>query len=117
MSATLTGSVIYCELCDFAPCYCAKQRNALATEFRGLTALTVRVTSNRLGSRGWRLSDTVHGRAVKSTTRNATPKRERSKVTTRKANAPIDTTRLARELALQDRKEAFARSLPSIHVA
>jgi len=42
-------------------------RNSIDTNFNGITALTVRVTSTRLGSRGWRLSDTTHGKAVRRT--------------------------------------------------
>ena len=42
-------------------------RNSIDTNFNGITALTVRATSTRLGSRGWRLSDTTHGKAVRRT--------------------------------------------------
>lgn len=42
-------------------------RHAIDTQFNGITALTVRATSNRLGSRGWRLHDTPNGRAAKRT--------------------------------------------------
>ena len=42
-------------------------RHTIDTQFNGITALTVRVTSNRLGSRGWRLHDTPNGRAIKRT--------------------------------------------------
>lgn len=40
-------------------------RHSIDTNFHGITALTVRATPTRLGSRGWRLSNTTHGRAVK----------------------------------------------------
>lgn len=57
-------------------------RNSIDTNFNGITALTVRVTSTRLGSRGWRLSDTTHGKAVRRTrprhaVKSNMPKRER----------------------------------------
>lgn len=92
-------------------------RNSIDTQFNGITALTVRVTSTRLGSRGWRLSDTTHGKAVRRTRpRHAVstnkPKRERV--------LPIlsdqEQERLARALALAERESNFRATLPSVHI-
>ena len=92
-------------------------RNSIDTQFNGITALTVRVTSTRLGSRGWRLSDTKQGKAVRRT-------RTRHAVTTNRPKVarvlPIlsdqEQERLARILALAERERDFRASLPSVHI-
>ena len=68
-------------------------RNSIDTHFNGITALTTRATSNRLGSRGWRLHDTPNGRAYKRT-RNGRVTSNRAKV---ERVLPVldDTTALA----------------------
>lgn len=53
-------------------------RHSMDTQFHGITALSVRVTDTRLGSRGWRLHDTPNGRALK----RVKAKRPRHAVTT-----------------------------------
>ena len=90
-------------------------RNSIDTNFNGISALTVRATSTRLGSRGWRLSDTSHGRAIRRT-RNG-------KVTSNKRVERILPTlsdeeqeRLARELSLAEREREFRATLPSVHI-
>lgn len=75
------------------------------------------VTSRRLGSAGWRLTDTKHGKAVRRTRpRHAVttnrPKVERVLPTLDEATQE----RLARELALADREQTFRATLPSIHL-
>lgn len=73
------------------------------------------VTSRRLGSAGWRLTDTKHGKAVR---------RKRHAVTTNKPRVERvlptldDATqeRLARALALAERERDFRASLPSVHI-
>ena len=75
------------------------------------------VTSRRLGSAGWRLTDTKHGKAVRKTRqRHAVtsnrPKVERVLPTLSEA----EQERLARELALADRQREFIATLPSIHL-
>jgi len=95
----------------------SNSRNSIDTQFNGITALTVRVTSTRLGSRGWRLSDTKQGKAVRRT-------RPRHAVTTNRPKVarvlPIlsdqEQERLARILALAERQSEFIASLPSIHL-
>lgn len=75
------------------------------------------VTSRRLGSAGWRLTDTKHGKAVRRT-------RQRHAVTTNRPKVErvlptLDEAtqeRLARELALADREQTFRATLPSIHL-
>jgi hypothetical protein len=92
-------------------------RDSIDTQFNGITALTVRVTSTRLGSRGWRLSDTTHGKAVRRT-------RPRHAVTTNRPKVarvlPIlsdqEQERLARTLALAEREQTFRATLPSVHI-
>ena len=68
-------------------------RNSIDTHFNGITELTTRATSNRLGSRGWRLHDTPNGRAYKRT-RNGRVTSNRAKV---ERVLPVldDTTALA----------------------
>jgi hypothetical protein len=92
-------------------------RDSIDTQFNGITALNVRVTSTRLGSRGWRLSDTTHGKAVRRT-------RPRHAVTTNKPKVervlPIlsdeEQERIARNLALAERAREFRATLPSVHI-
>lgn len=95
-------------------------RNSIDTHFHGITALTVRVTDTRLGSRGWRLHDTPNGRALK----RVKARRPRHAVTTNKPKVarvlPIlsdhEQERLARILALSERERDFRASLPSVHI-
>lgn len=95
-------------------------RNSIDTHFHGITALTSRVTDTRLGSRGWRLHDTPNGRAIK----RVKAKRPRHKVTTNKPKvarvlptlSDQEQERLARILALAERKRDFRASLPSVHI-
>jgi hypothetical protein len=95
----------------------SNSRNSIDTQFNGITALTVRVTSTRLGSRGWRLSDTTHGKAVHRT-------RRRHAVTTNMPKVervlPIlsdeEQERIARALALSEREREFRATLPSVHI-
>ena len=92
-------------------------RDSIDTQFNGITALNVRVTSTRLGSRGWRLSDTTHGKAVRRT-------RPRHAVTTNMPKVervlPIlsdeEQDRIARALALSEREREFRATLPSVHI-
>ena len=92
-------------------------RDSIDTQFNGITALNVRVTRTRLGSRGWRLSDTTHGKAVRRT-------RPRHAVTTNKPKVervlPIlsdeEQERIARALALSEREREFRATLPSVHI-
>jgi hypothetical protein len=75
------------------------------------------VTSRRLGSAGWRLTDTKHGKAVRRT-------RQRHAVTTNRPKVErvlptLDEAtqeRLARELALAEREQTFRATLPSVHI-
>jgi hypothetical protein len=92
-------------------------RNSIDTNFNGITALTVRATSTRLGSRGWRLSDTTHGKAVRRTrprhaVKTNMPKVERVLPTLDEATQE----RLARALALSEREREFRATLPSVHI-
>jgi len=95
----------------------SNSRNSIDTQFNGITALTVRVTSTRLGSRGWRLTDTTHGKAVRKTRQRHAVKTNRPKVA---RVLPIlsdqEQERLARILALSERQSDFRASLPSIHL-
>ena len=95
----------------------SNSRNSIDTQFNGITALTVRVTSTRLGSRGWRLTDTTHGKAVRKTRPRHAVKTNRPKV---ERVLPIlsdqEQERLARILALSERQSDFRASLPSIHL-
>lgn len=73
------------------------------------------VTSRRLGSAGWRLTDTKHGKAVRRKRNTVTtnkPKVERVLPTLDEATQE----RLARALALQERERDFLATLPSIHL-
>lgn len=75
------------------------------------------VTSRRLGSNGWRLSNTQHGKAVRRTrTRHAVttnrPKVERVLPTL----SEQEQERLARALALSEREREFRATLPSVHI-
>jgi hypothetical protein len=77
------------------------------------------VTSRRLGSAGWRLTDTKHGKAVR-----LKRTRPRHAVTTNRPKvervlptlSDQEQERLARTLALADRERDFLASLPSIHL-
>jgi len=95
----------------------SNSRNSIDTQFNGITALTVRVTSTRLGSRGWRLTDTTHGKAVRKTRPRHAVKTNRPKV---ERVLPIlsdqEQERLARILALAERERDFRASMPSIHL-
>ena len=75
------------------------------------------VTSRRLGSAGWRLTDTKHGKAVRRTRpRHAVttnmPKPERVLPTL----SDQEQERLARALALSEREREFRATLPSVHI-
>lgn len=75
------------------------------------------VTSRRLGSAGWRLTDTKHGKAVRKTrTRHAVttnrPKVERVLPTL----SDQEQERIARALALAEREQEFRATLPSVHI-
>ena len=95
-------------------------RDSIDTHFHGITALTVRVTDTRLGSRGWRLHDTPNGRAI----RRVKARSPRHKVTTNKPKvarvlptlSDHEQERLARTLLLSERQRDFLASLPSIHI-
>ena len=75
------------------------------------------VTSRRLGSNGWRLTDTKHGKAVRKT-------RPRHAVTTNRPKvervlptlSEQEQERLARALALSEREREFRATLPSVHI-
>ena len=75
------------------------------------------VTSRRLGSAGWRLTDTTHGKAVRRT-------RSRHAVTTNRPKvervlptlSDEEQERLARALALSEREREFRATLPSVHI-
>lgn len=75
------------------------------------------VTSRKLGSAGWRLTDTKHGKAVRRT-------RSRHAVTTNRPKvervlptlSEQEQERLARALALADRERDFRATLPSVHI-
>lgn len=75
------------------------------------------VTSRRLGSAGWRLTDTKHGKAVRKTrTRHAVttnrPKVERVLPTL----SDQEQERIARALLLAEREREFRATLPSVHI-
>lgn len=75
------------------------------------------VTSRRLGSAGYRLSNTTHGKAIRKTrTRHAVttnrPKVERVLPTL----SDQEQERIARALALATREQEFRATLPSIHL-
>ena len=75
------------------------------------------VTSRRLGSTGWRLTDTKHGKAVRRT-------RQRHAVTTNRPKvervlptlSEQEQERIARALALAERESNFRATLPSVHI-
>ena len=75
------------------------------------------VTSRRLGSAGWRLTDTKHGKAVRKT-------RPRHAVTTNRPKvervlptlSDQEQERIARALALAERESTFRATLPSVHI-
>jgi len=75
------------------------------------------VTSRKLGSAGWRLTDTKHGKAVRRTRQRHAVTTNRPKVErTLPTLSEQEQERLARALALAEREQTFRANLPSIHL-